>query len=126
MKGRCTLSQNQLSFEDKLRNYVKLLILRGCNVQPGEFVLVTFEESDIPIRVDVLDWHMISPEFQSVINKGYEVIQPAQTNPNPAIMAKSIKVGMLQARMRKAMLGWALGTSPTTSASGARITVAPR
>ncbi len=33
-----------------------------------------FEESDLPIRVDVLDWHGISPEFQAVINADYEVI----------------------------------------------------
>lgn len=31
-----------------------------------------FEESDLPFRVDVIDWHAISPEFQAVINKGYE------------------------------------------------------
>ncbi len=34
-----------------------------------------FEESDLPFRVDVLDWHEISPEFQKVIGKAYEVIQ---------------------------------------------------
>ena len=34
-----------------------------------------FEESELPIQVDVLDWHAISPEFQAVISKGYEVIQ---------------------------------------------------
>lgn len=34
-----------------------------------------FEESDLPYRVDVLDWHAISPEFQKVIEAGYEVIQ---------------------------------------------------
>ena len=33
------------------------------------------EESTLPIRVDVLDWHAISPEFQAVINAGYEVVQ---------------------------------------------------
>lgn len=34
-----------------------------------------FEESDLPIRVDVLDWSAISPEFQAVIAEDYEVIQ---------------------------------------------------
>ena len=34
-----------------------------------------FEESDLPFRVDVLDWHETSPEFQNVIEKEYEVIQ---------------------------------------------------
>lgn len=33
-----------------------------------------FEESDLPFRVDVLDWHAISQEFQRVIEKRYEVI----------------------------------------------------
>ncbi|MCX5824627.1 MAG: restriction endonuclease subunit S [Deltaproteobacteria bacterium] len=33
------------------------------------------EESSLPYRVDVLDWRAISPEFQKVIEQGYEVIQ---------------------------------------------------
>ncbi|MDI6780950.1 MAG: hypothetical protein QME49_02395 [bacterium] len=33
-----------------------------------------FSESDLPFRVDVLDWHVISPEFKGVIEAGYEVI----------------------------------------------------
>jgi predicted nucleotidyltransferase len=34
-----------------------------------------FEESDLPFRVDVLDWHETSPDFLRVIEKGYEVIK---------------------------------------------------
>lgn len=34
-----------------------------------------FEESILPMRVDVLDWHAITPEFQRVIDAGFEVIQ---------------------------------------------------
>ena len=34
-----------------------------------------FEESDLPFRVDVLDWHETSAEFQKVIEKDYEVVQ---------------------------------------------------
>lgn len=37
-----------------------------------------FEESDLPFRVDVLDWHATSPQFQKVIEKQYEVIQEAR------------------------------------------------
>ena len=33
-----------------------------------------FQESELPIRVDVLDWHRITPEFQQNIRKQYEVI----------------------------------------------------
>jgi type I restriction enzyme S subunit len=41
-------------------------------------IKIAFEESDLPYRVDVLDWHSISPEFQKVIGQGYEVIQKAK------------------------------------------------
>lgn len=34
-----------------------------------------FEESDLPFRVDVLDWNSISESFRRVIEQGYEVIQ---------------------------------------------------
>lgn len=34
-----------------------------------------FQESDIPIRVDVVDWHAISQEFREVINQNCELIQ---------------------------------------------------
>jgi type I restriction enzyme S subunit len=34
-----------------------------------------FSESDLPFRVDVLDWNDISPEFQSVIAQNYVVVQ---------------------------------------------------
>ena len=33
-----------------------------------------FEDSDLPFRVDVLDWNSISEEFRKVISKKYEVI----------------------------------------------------
>jgi predicted nucleotidyltransferase len=33
-----------------------------------------FEESDLPFRVDVLDWNAISESFQAVIEKRYEII----------------------------------------------------
>ncbi len=39
-----------------------------------EHVKEAFSESDLPFRVDVLDWHAISPEFKGVIESGYEVI----------------------------------------------------
>jgi predicted nucleotidyltransferase len=34
-----------------------------------------FEESDLPFRVDVLDWYGISEEFRNVIEAGYEVLK---------------------------------------------------
>jgi type I restriction enzyme S subunit len=43
-----------------------------------------FEESDLPFRIDVLDWHVISPEFQKVIEKQYEVVQGVKRNSGTA------------------------------------------
>jgi len=34
-----------------------------------------FEESDLPIRVDVLDWNTISDSFKQIIEKNYLVLQ---------------------------------------------------
>ncbi len=40
----------------------------------------SFEESELPFRVDVLDWDRISSSFRSVIAAQYDVIQrPANT-----------------------------------------------
>ncbi len=32
------------------------------------------EESDLPFRVDVLDWHRISPSFKKIIKNNYIVL----------------------------------------------------
>lgn len=37
-----------------------------------------FQESTLPFRVDVLDWHETSPSFQAIIAQQYAVIQKAQ------------------------------------------------
>ncbi|MBF0491209.1 MAG: nucleotidyltransferase domain-containing protein [Deltaproteobacteria bacterium] len=39
-----------------------------------------FQESNIPIRVDVLDWNAISPEFREVIEKKYEILQKSENH----------------------------------------------
>ena len=39
-----------------------------------------FEESDIPFRVDLLDWHAISKDFQKVILAKYELLPPQSTS----------------------------------------------
>lgn len=41
-----------------------------------------FEESDLPIRVDVVDWATITDEFRKVIQQRYEVMQGAKS-PSP-------------------------------------------
>ncbi len=34
-----------------------------------------FAESDLPFRVDVLDWHLLSENFRRLIDRRFEVIQ---------------------------------------------------
>ena len=34
-----------------------------------------FEESNLPMRVDVLDWHAISESFRDMVERGYVVVQ---------------------------------------------------
>ncbi len=38
-----------------------------------------FEDSDLPFRVDVLDWHRISESFRNTIGRDYERIQSARS-----------------------------------------------
>jgi predicted nucleotidyltransferase len=34
-----------------------------------------FEESDLPFRVDVIDYNAISEEFRAIVDKKYEIVQ---------------------------------------------------
>ena len=36
-----------------------------------------FQESDLPFRVDVLDWHAVSEKFQTIISRRYKILQSA-------------------------------------------------
>lgn len=60
---------------DKIKPYSDLdLAIVGKN-KIDRLVLIRlkedFEASDLPFRVDLLDWHRISPEFRAVIEKNY-------------------------------------------------------
>ena len=46
------------------------LCLRGSRVVPASVLDVlqaSFRESDLPIKVDVVDWHRITPAFRNAI-----------------------------------------------------------
>lgn len=34
-----------------------------------------FAESDLPFKVDILDWSSLSEEFRTIVNKNYKVIK---------------------------------------------------
>ncbi|MBI2066978.1 MAG: nucleotidyltransferase domain-containing protein [Deltaproteobacteria bacterium] len=43
-----------------------------------------FEESDLPIRVDLVEWNSISDEFRKVIEESYEIILEGEnSSPGP-------------------------------------------
>ena len=44
-----------------------------------ELLIEAFQESTLPFRVDVLDWHDVSPDFQAIISEGYAVIQTGKS-----------------------------------------------
>ena len=44
-----------------------------------ERLIEAFQESTLPFRVDVLDWHEVSPTFQAIIAEHYAVIQAGQS-----------------------------------------------
>jgi len=37
-----------------------------------------FSESDLPYKVDIVDYALASPEFQRIIEQNYEVLQPSK------------------------------------------------
>jgi len=54
-----------------------LVVISEDKMSITEFgeLIEAFQESDLPFRVDVLDWHAISPEFRQVIKRNYEVVK---------------------------------------------------
>ena len=51
-----------------------------------------FEDSDLPIRVDVLDWRSISESFRKVIERDYVILQDG-TNPTPSNGWREVTLG---------------------------------
>jgi len=65
--------------EGKARDFSDLdLVLVGSerlNWRRIELLKDAFASSNIPMTVDVVDWHTISEEFRAVIENNYEIIQ---------------------------------------------------
>lgn len=60
------------------KKYSDLDIAVVCDepIDKKTFYRLKEEISDLPtsFRVDILDWHKISPEFQNIIEKQYEIL----------------------------------------------------
>ena len=65
--------------EGKAHDFSDLdLVLVGnekLNWRKIELLKDAFASSNIPITVDVIDWHAISDEFRNIIENNYEIIQ---------------------------------------------------
>ena len=82
-----------------------------------------FEESRLPIRVDVLDWHAISERFRKVIERDYVVVQEGVKRRSASTDQQSTVQNVGQVPVRSAMTyaiggGWGKehpepGTAPT-------------
>lgn len=46
----------------------------GMPVRQLALLASAFEESDLPVKVDLLDWHSTNPEFQKRIAEDHQVI----------------------------------------------------
>ena len=46
--------------------------------EKAALLIEAFQESTLPFRVDVLDWHEASPNFQAVIARRYAIIPTGQ------------------------------------------------
>lgn len=68
---------SRLSGNHKEYSDLDLAIVGSAKLPSGVIARLkeSFAESVIPFRVDILDWHAISKEFQSVILAGYEILQ---------------------------------------------------
>lgn len=42
------------------------------------------QNSELPIRVDLVDWHRISDTFKKIIESGFITIRPAEKDDQPA------------------------------------------
>ena len=56
------------------------LVIIGKTKVPKKIIYLLredFQESDLPFRVEIMDWQAISEDFRKIIQKQYEVIQSA-------------------------------------------------
>lgn len=61
-----------------------LVVMTSKRLPIREFSRIkdAFTLSDLPFRVDVLDWAAVSPEFRKIIEANYEVVQSASEKVN--------------------------------------------
>lgn len=61
----------------KLYSDLDIVVLGPSRLPLGRLAALreAFSECDLPIRVDLIDWHAIPESFRAAISKRYEIIQ---------------------------------------------------
>ena len=70
-----TAQSNANLLIEQARTFVPNVVVIGDDVH---YERVKSSLSDLPIKVDLVDWHDISVEFQQLILKNYQVIQEGE------------------------------------------------
>lgn len=70
---------------EKLKKFsdLDLAVMTDSPLPPSIYgkLLEAFSNSDLPFKVDLVDWASTDPHFQKLIEKAYEVIQPSSKKP---------------------------------------------
>ncbi len=69
-----------------------------------------FQECELPIRVDVIDWHAISENFRNIIAAKFEILQyPALPDAESAKLEQAVKSNLPARRSAQGEGGRGLG-----------------
>jgi predicted nucleotidyltransferase len=67
---------------EKIKPYsdIDLVIVGDKPISSDILALLSlaFEESDLPYKVDILDWCMLDLDFKKIIQQRYEILQPGK------------------------------------------------
>jgi len=64
----------------KAHSDLDLAVIAGSKIKRRTKMLLreAFEESNLPFRVDIIDYNAVSDEFRSIIDTKYEILQKKQ------------------------------------------------
>lgn len=70
---------SRLSGEARIYSDLDLVVVKRTKIDRQTMIRLkeAFEESSLPFRVEILDWHKISENFKKIIENNYLVIQTA-------------------------------------------------
>ena len=82
------VSRNAKAYSD-----LDLVVMGGNELEQQRLnrLIEAFEESDLPFRVDVVDWNAMSDSFRKVVEKQFEVVQESDTDGSNVSVRKNTR-----------------------------------